>query len=131
MGGLGFSEMLFLFVLALLVFGPKRLPEIGRQIGKALAEFRRASNEFKHQLESEMRQMEIEEELRKHPEGAPGKPDLGLPASEPAILPPPEPQAMPDSVNHEAGFPAPAEAWEEQHVSRSDDNHEIGGTRRS
>ena len=65
---LGFSEMLFLFFLALIIFGPKRLPEIGRQIGKALAEFRRASNEFKFQLESEMRQMEVEEAIRKQKE---------------------------------------------------------------
>ncbi len=57
---LGFSEMFFIFLLALIIFGPKKLPEIGRQIGKALAEFKRASNEFKYQLESEMRQMETE-----------------------------------------------------------------------
>ena len=55
-----FSEMAFLFVLALVIFGPKRLPEIARQVGKALAEFKRASNEFKWQLESEMRQIEAE-----------------------------------------------------------------------
>src|SRR4051794_7826696 len=57
---LGFSEMAFIFVLALIIFGPKKLPEIGRQIGKALAEFKRASNEFKWQLEAEMRQIEAE-----------------------------------------------------------------------
>jgi len=55
-----FSEMAFIFVLALLIFGPKKLPEIARQIGKMLAEFKRASNEFKWQLESEMRQIEAE-----------------------------------------------------------------------
>lgn len=57
---LGFTEMAFIFVLALIIFGPKKLPEIGRQIGKALAEFKRASNEFKWQLEAEMRQIEAE-----------------------------------------------------------------------
>lgn len=57
---LGFPEMIFIFVLALIIFGPKKLPEIGRQIGKALAEFKRASNEFKYQLETEMRQLETE-----------------------------------------------------------------------
>lgn len=55
-----FSEMAFLFIVALIIFGPKRLPEIARQVGKALAEFKRASNEFKWQLESEMRQIEAE-----------------------------------------------------------------------
>ncbi len=57
---LGFPEMLFIFVLALIIFGPKKLPEIGRQIGKALAEFKRASNEFKYQLDTEIRQLESE-----------------------------------------------------------------------
>ncbi len=52
--------MLFIFVMALIIFGPKKLPEIGRQIGKALAEFKRASNEFKYQLDTEIRQLETE-----------------------------------------------------------------------
>jgi len=57
---LGFSEMVFIFLLALIIFGPKKLPEIGRQIGRALNEFRRASNEFKAQIESEISQLEVE-----------------------------------------------------------------------
>jgi sec-independent protein translocase protein TatA len=57
---LGFPEMIFLFLLALIIFGPKKLPEIGRQIGKALNEFKRASNEFKAQIEQEINQMETE-----------------------------------------------------------------------
>ena len=52
---LGFPEMIFLFLFALILFGPKKLPEIGRQIGRALNEFKRASNEFKAQIESEIR----------------------------------------------------------------------------
>jgi len=53
--GFGFSgEMIFLFFLALIVLGPKRLPEIGRQIGRIMNEFRRASNEFRAQIESEI-----------------------------------------------------------------------------
>lgn len=62
---MGFGEMLFIFLLALIIFGPKKLPEIGRQIGKALSDFKRYSNDFKYQLESEVRQWEIEETLRK------------------------------------------------------------------
>jgi sec-independent protein translocase protein TatB len=57
---LGFSEMLFLFILALLIFGPKKLPEIGRQIGRIMNEFKRASNEFKAQIESEINSLETE-----------------------------------------------------------------------
>ncbi len=62
---LGMPEMIFIFLLALIIFGPKKLPEIGRQIGKALGEFKRASNEFKWQLEAEMRQLELEAEREK------------------------------------------------------------------
>ncbi len=58
---LGFSEMIFIFFLALLIFGPKKLPEIGRQIGEAMIHFKRASNEFKAQLEDEIRNIEAEE----------------------------------------------------------------------
>jgi len=57
---LGFSEMVFLFLLALIIFGPKKMPEIGRQIGKALNEFKRASNEFKAQIETEIANIERE-----------------------------------------------------------------------
>lgn len=46
--------MIFIFFLALILFGPKKLPEIGREIGKFMAEFRRASNNFKDQLQSEI-----------------------------------------------------------------------------
>jgi TatA/E family protein of Tat protein translocase len=58
---LGFPEMMFLFVLALLIFGPKKLPEIGRQVGRALSEFKRASNEFRSQIESEINKIDIED----------------------------------------------------------------------
>jgi TatA/E family protein of Tat protein translocase len=57
---LGFSEMVFLFLLALIIFGPKKMPEIGRQIGKALNDFKRASNEFKAQIETEIANIERE-----------------------------------------------------------------------
>lgn len=54
MGSLGLPEMLFIFVLALLIFGPKKLPEIGRTVGKGMAEFRKASGELKRTLNAEM-----------------------------------------------------------------------------
>jgi sec-independent protein translocase protein TatA len=53
-GSLGVPEILFILVLALLVFGPKRLPEIGRTVGKGLAEFRKASNELKRTINAEL-----------------------------------------------------------------------------
>lgn len=53
-GPLGVPELLFILVLALLIFGPKRLPEIGRTVGKAMGEFRRASNELRRTLNTEI-----------------------------------------------------------------------------
>lgn len=57
---MSFSETVFLFFLALIIFGPKKLPEIARQVGKALNEFKRASNEFKAQIEQEISNLEVE-----------------------------------------------------------------------
>ncbi len=53
-----FSDSIFLFLLALLLFGPKKLPVLARELGKWIGEFRRASNEFKMQMEEELRQSE-------------------------------------------------------------------------
>ena len=53
-GSLSFNEILFIMVLALLIFGPKRLPQIGRTVGKALGEFRRATSDLKRSMEVEM-----------------------------------------------------------------------------
>ena len=57
---MGFSETIFLFFLALLIFGPKKLPEVARQVGKMLNEFKRASNEFRSQLTAEISQLEMD-----------------------------------------------------------------------
>jgi sec-independent protein translocase protein TatB len=57
---MSFSETIFLFFLALIIFGPKKLPEIARYVGKTLAEFRRASNEFKAQIEQEIANIEVD-----------------------------------------------------------------------
>ena len=60
MGPLGWQETVVIFILALLLFGPKKLPELGRTIGKALTEFRRASNELKSTFDREMKNLEQE-----------------------------------------------------------------------
>ena len=62
---LGFSEMLFIFLLALIVVGPRRLPELARQFGRIMAEVKRASNDFQAQVQEEVRQLEIEETAKK------------------------------------------------------------------
>jgi sec-independent protein translocase protein TatB len=59
MGFGGFSgEMIFLFLLVLILFGPKKMPEIGRQVARFLNEFRRASYEFRSQIESEINSLD-------------------------------------------------------------------------
>jgi sec-independent protein translocase protein TatB len=75
---LGMPEMIFIFLLALVVVGPKRLPGLARQLGKYMADFKRASNEFKNQLEAEMLNIELEEQAKKQAEA-------------PKVLPPEKP----------------------------------------
>ena len=65
MGTLGVPEMMVIFLLALVLFGPKKLPELGRTIGKALTEFRRASTELKSSFEREMQTLERESDSLK------------------------------------------------------------------
>jgi len=59
LGPLGFPELLLIFAVALLVFGPRRMPEIGRSLGKALGEFKKSTNELKLTLEEEVRVDEL------------------------------------------------------------------------
>ncbi len=81
MANLGMWDTLLLMVLALVVFGPRRLPQIGRQIGKLMYEFRKASNDFKFQMEEELRQSEEADRRRK--EEAERQRSLAAPASPP------------------------------------------------
>jgi len=53
-GSIGMPELLIIFFVALIVFGPRKLPELGRSLGKSLQEFKRASNELKHTLDEEI-----------------------------------------------------------------------------
>lgn len=60
-GSLGVPELLMIFVVALIVFGPRRLPEIGRTLGKALGEFRKATDDLKHTIQREVQVEELRE----------------------------------------------------------------------
>jgi TatA/E family protein of Tat protein translocase len=64
MGPLGWQETVFIFFVALLLFGPKKLPELGRTIGKAMTEFRRASGELKATFDREIKTLEQETDLK-------------------------------------------------------------------
>ena len=84
---LGFENSILLMVLALVVFGPRRLPEIGRRIGKIMYEVRKASNDFKFQMEEELRTAEDADRRKKEEERL-----SALPSSEQAAA------ASPDST---------------------------------
>ena len=82
-----FGDSAFIFILALLLFGPKKLPELARQLGKLMAEFRRASNEFRSQMDEELRLADQEEQRKKiaaMEAAAPVTPPVGEVAPEPA-----------------------------------------------
>jgi sec-independent protein translocase protein TatB len=110
-----FGDSIFIFLLALVLFGPKKLPEIGRTIGKLLAEFRRASNEFKFQIQDELRNMEEDERRKKLAEAqAQTAVDVSTateapaPSTTPSILPPSTGSPVSASVPY--ATPGPAEA---------------------
>jgi len=66
-GSVGTPELLIIFVIALIVFGPRKLPELGKSLGKSLAEFKRASNELKNTLDEEIRQEERKQQEKQEP----------------------------------------------------------------
>jgi sec-independent protein translocase protein TatA len=88
MGPIGMQEMVLIFLIALVLFGPKKLPELGKTIGKAITEFRRASNDLKASFEREMHNLERETEALKD--------------NKPAATPPP--QSFSDPYYDDSGY---------------------------
>ncbi len=88
---LGMGELVVIFAVALLFFGPRKLPELGRSLGKTLQEFRRASNELKHTLDEEI---SLEERTKAKP-AAPVAAEPSAPSTDPAELPSP---AAPETI---------------------------------
>jgi sec-independent protein translocase protein TatB len=128
---LGMWDSLILMVMALVVFGPRRLPEIGRQIGKLMYEIRKASNDFKFQMEDELRKAEDADRQKKESErlaalalaapaqagiysqvsesrpGAPGAPvDSQIPKWAPGVPVPDGQFPVPSPYPEEAVYPA-------------------------
>lgn len=103
MGPIGIPELIFIFVMALLIFGPKKLPELGRNLGKALGEFRRASNDLRHAVEDEMREMERQTaEVKRAAQEAVSLDELG------SIDPHTDPQAAPAAASGTSPEETPA-----------------------
>jgi TatA/E family protein of Tat protein translocase len=62
-GPIGMQELIIIFVIALIVFGPRKLPQLGKSLGRSIAEFKRASNELRNTLEDEIRVEETRREI--------------------------------------------------------------------
>ncbi len=135
-------DTLILMVLALVVFGPRRLPKIGRQIGKLMYEFRKASNDFKFQMEEELRNAEESDRRQKEEQerqralaAAPAPPQLEQSTSQTA-----EPQAaatesstvaaesLSDSPDPQAPAPIAVDAFSRDETPYSDLPPETGAT---
>ena len=145
--GMSFSETIFLFFLALIIFGPKKLPEIARQVGKYMNEFRRASNEFKAQIEQEIAHLDVDDKkqtvLPPSPpvEGAtsrslgspstdvsyvevPASTETSVPASEATLAAPnPEPSTAPSNGSAPVATEAVHPAEEEVPSRASQESH--------
>src|SRR5258708_311116 len=67
LGSVGVPELIIIFTIALIIFGPRKLPELGKSLGKSLAEFKRASNELKNTLDEEIRTEERRSAERQEP----------------------------------------------------------------
>lgn len=113
-GTLGGPELLLILVIALIVFGPRKLPEMGRSLGKMMLEFRRASNEFKRTVEDEVDAEQARERAAGvapappgaavAPAGPPADPDatLAAPLPETVLAPPPGTVAVGEAKDPDA-----------------------------
>ena len=93
MGPIGMPEMVIIAIIALIIFGPRKLPELGKSLGKSIAEFKRASNELKTTLEEEIRTEELND-ARKSAQIPPSA-SVPAPTSAPAAPGAPEGETTP------------------------------------
>jgi len=102
---IGMADSLILMVMALVVFGPRRLPQIGRQIGKLMYEFRKASNDFKFQMEEELRNAEAADRQKKDEEERQRQLAANPPAQiEATVTPPSEAPAIESSYPNVSSY---------------------------
>src|SRR2546425_12482325 len=96
-GSIGMPELIIILVIALIIFGPRKLPELGRSLGKSIGEFKRASNELRSTLEEEIR---IEEQRERTTTTAAATPAAATP---PSPTPPPAAAEEPTPVSRTHG----------------------------
>jgi TatA/E family protein of Tat protein translocase len=102
-GSIGMPELIIIFVIALIIFGPRKLPELGRSLGKSLAEFKRASNELKSTLEEEIRFEEQQQRVEaSRPTPQPSAEAAAAPAASPMATASPAEETIPVRQNHTA-----------------------------
>jgi TatA/E family protein of Tat protein translocase len=94
MGPIGMPELVIILVIALIIFGPRKLPELGRSLGKSIGEFKKASNELKSTLE---------EEIRLEEQRTPAKPATSDSAAAPVTPAPVAPTPADDTVSRTTG----------------------------
>jgi sec-independent protein translocase protein TatA len=124
---IGLQELILIFVIALLVFGPKNLPQLGRSLGRAMREFKKASAEFESTIRTNLQIDEIDPPPAPTPEPAPLEPSIGTAAAE----------ALPDSVldplapaETDATLAPPGEAFVAQRGARLFHARDCGWVRR-
>jgi TatA/E family protein of Tat protein translocase len=139
---LSLPHLVVLFVIALVIFGPQKLPELARMLGKATAEFRKMTNDFRYALEDEVRELERNTRIREEETAAAARaaqtpvpmpspaPEGAVPRETPgSVVPAPgepaEPQneaSLPSHAESGPTQPPPAEAVSVPHEKSSDDN---------
>ncbi|MBI4265775.1 MAG: TatA/E family twin arginine-targeting protein translocase [Acidobacteria bacterium] len=103
-GSIGMPELIIILVIALIIFGPRKLPELGRSLGKSLGEFKRASNELRSTLEEEIRvEEQREERVKMKAEQDSAVAAAATPPSATPVPPAPTPAPAADTVNRTTG----------------------------
>jgi sec-independent protein translocase protein TatA len=90
-GSLGMPELIVIFIIALIIFGPRKLPELGRSLGKSIAEFKKATNELQSTLEEEIR---LDEQRASHEAQRKAVESPAAPAAPPVEPPPAAPSNL-------------------------------------
>ena len=97
LGSIGMPELIIIFVIALIIFGPRKLPELGRSLGRSINEFKKASNELKSTLDDEIR---LDEQRTAEQQRVAEQQRAAAQAASAAPAPAPSPTADPTVARH-------------------------------